>query len=211
MDSKGDCEEITYPKLYFAIDGFEEVFDDIIIRDGECVCVELVARDRQHFRQAVIFLGSIRYGILQQVYETKASSKWNWTPRWGKSDRRQEFVRMRGPHGKGHAEMAVSPLSDGPSTPMTERAPDNVNISKSMGRRRMSETNLNASMSSSVTMSKNPKWQSESDNIEKYAEVDGQNLDDDMDNLLTSPFWTARGVGQAWHWLREKKKAGCAP
>ncbi|CAI4227337.1 unnamed protein product [Auanema sp. JU1783] len=46
-------------------------------------------------------------------------------------------------------------------------------VQKSMGRRRMSETNLNASMSSIVTMSKNPKWQSESDNIEKYAEVDG--------------------------------------
>ena len=25
MDSKGEQEEITYPKLYFAIDGFEEV------------------------------------------------------------------------------------------------------------------------------------------------------------------------------------------
>lgn len=25
MDSKGESEEITYPKLYFAIDAFEEV------------------------------------------------------------------------------------------------------------------------------------------------------------------------------------------
>lgn len=25
MDSKGDCEEITFPKIYFAIDDFEQV------------------------------------------------------------------------------------------------------------------------------------------------------------------------------------------
>jgi len=25
MDAKGECEEITYPKIYFAIDSFDEV------------------------------------------------------------------------------------------------------------------------------------------------------------------------------------------
>lgn len=87
MDSKGECEEITYPRLFFAIDGFEEVifslffdltlcfflqiFNDVIVRDGECVCVELVARDRQKTREAVVFLGSIRYEILKHVHETR--------------------------------------------------------------------------------------------------------------------------------------------
>ena len=121
MDSKGDSEEITYPSLYFAIDDFEQVstklycrtlllqvFSDVAVRDGECVCVELVARDqnRSGFESA-IFLGSIRYEVLKQVYDTKASSsqaRWHgWASRLSlvKDERRKEFVRMRGPHGKG--------------------------------------------------------------------------------------------------------------
>lgn len=48
-----------------------QVFQDVVVRDGECVCVELVARDRQKTREAVIFLGSIRYDILKQVYDAK--------------------------------------------------------------------------------------------------------------------------------------------
>lgn len=43
----------------------------MIVRDGECVCVELVARDRYKNREAVIFLGSIRYEVLKQVYDTR--------------------------------------------------------------------------------------------------------------------------------------------
>lgn len=114
MDSKGEAEEITYPKLYFAIDGFEEVealsfyvnflikvFNDVIVRDGECVCVELVARDRSKSREAVIFLGSIRYEVLKRVYDSKASATWTWAQKLMKpGGRRQEFVRMRGPQGK---------------------------------------------------------------------------------------------------------------
>lgn len=142
MDSKGENEEITYPKLYFAIDGFEEVgfetlilyfilykfqvFNDVIVRDGECVCVELVARDRQKTRESVVFLGSIRYEILKQVYDTKASSTWQWAQKLMKvGDRRQEFVRMRGPQGKGYAEMAVARVPNcGYETPLTENPID---------------------------------------------------------------------------------------
>ncbi|KAK6761100.1 hypothetical protein RB195_022241 [Necator americanus] len=109
MDSKGSSEEITYPKLYFAIDAFEEVFQDIVVRDGECVCVELVARDRQKTREAVVFLGSIRYDILKQVYDAKASSTWHWAQNLMKqSRRRQEFVGMRGPHKKGLDQLSYS-------------------------------------------------------------------------------------------------------
>lgn len=71
MDAKGECEEITYPKIYFAIDGFDQVFNDIIVTDGECVWVELVARDRYRDREAVIFLGSIRYDVLKKLYDSR--------------------------------------------------------------------------------------------------------------------------------------------
>ena len=48
-----------------------QVFCDIVVRDGEMVCVELVARGRGCAAQAVIFLGSIRYDILTRVYDSR--------------------------------------------------------------------------------------------------------------------------------------------
>ncbi|GBP54121.1 Uncharacterized protein KIAA0930 homolog [Eumeta japonica] len=47
------------------------VFCDIVARDGEMVCVELVARGRGGAAQAVIFLGSIRYDALSRVYDSR--------------------------------------------------------------------------------------------------------------------------------------------
>ena len=88
-----------------------KVFADVAVRDGECVCVELVARDRYRTKESALFLGSIRYEVLKQVYDTKASSQnttWQWAQRLMSSNslqRRKEFVRMRGPHGKGNAGM----------------------------------------------------------------------------------------------------------
>ena len=43
------------------------------VRDGEMVCVELVAADHSGDRQAVIFLGSIRYDALKRVYDARVS------------------------------------------------------------------------------------------------------------------------------------------
>ena len=46
---------------------------------------------------------------------------------WFKNHKRVEYVRMRGPQGKGHAEMAVSRLrGQGPETP--DPTPDNENF-----------------------------------------------------------------------------------
>lgn len=72
MDSKGDSEEMSYPNLFFCIDNFEEIFGDIIVRDGEMVCVELVAKDPLSSSiKSVLFLGSVRYELLKQVYDTR--------------------------------------------------------------------------------------------------------------------------------------------
>ncbi|KAL5006379.1 hypothetical protein ScPMuIL_015185 [Solemya velum] len=56
MDSKGTGEEIAYPNIFFTVDNFEEAFSDIVVRDSEMVCVELVASDREKNFQGVIFL-----------------------------------------------------------------------------------------------------------------------------------------------------------
>lgn len=71
MDTKGEGEEITYPHICFMVDNFDEVFSDILVRDGEMVCVELVANDKDGAVQGVIFLGSIRYDALKKVYDAR--------------------------------------------------------------------------------------------------------------------------------------------
>ncbi|XP_045763158.1 uncharacterized protein LOC123865958 isoform X2 [Maniola jurtina] len=129
MDTKGEGEEMTYPHICFMVDNFDEVFCDIVVRDGEMVCVELVARGRGGAAQAVIFLGSIRYDALTRVYDARQSSlstKVAQRMSFGLLGRasaaaRCEFVRMKGPGGKGHAEVAVSrPRSSGIHTPSSE-------------------------------------------------------------------------------------------
>ncbi|KAL1506662.1 hypothetical protein ABEB36_005986 [Hypothenemus hampei] len=128
MDSKGDVEEITYPHICFMVDNFDEVFHDILVRDGEMVCVELVAADKIGTVQGVIFLGSIRYDALKKVYDARQSSlgtKMAQRMTFGffsnSSAQRCEFVRMKGPQGKGHAEMAVTkPKGSGVETPTSE-------------------------------------------------------------------------------------------
>lgn len=149
MDTKGDGEEMTYPHICFMVDNFDEVFSDIMVRDGEMVCVELVANDRDGSVQGVIFLGSIRYDALKKVYDSRVcvlkisaedfflknlfhsqqsslSSKVAQRMTFGffnspGPQTRCEFVRMKGPQGKGHAEMAVTkPKGSGVETPTSE-------------------------------------------------------------------------------------------
>ncbi|KAJ8922859.1 hypothetical protein NQ315_007894 [Exocentrus adspersus] len=128
MDTKGEVEEITYPHICFMVDNFDEVFHDILVRDGEMVCVELLAADRAGTIQGVIFLGSIRYDALKKVYDARQSSlstKMAQRMTFGlfsnSSTQRCEFVRMKGPQGKGHAEMAVTkPKGSGVETPTSE-------------------------------------------------------------------------------------------
>ena len=60
-----------YTRLIFFL--HLQVFADMLVRDGEMVCVELVASDHAGHRQAVIFLGSIRYDALKRVYDARVS------------------------------------------------------------------------------------------------------------------------------------------
>ncbi|XP_013140642.1 PREDICTED: uncharacterized protein KIAA0930 homolog isoform X2 [Papilio polytes] len=75
MDTKGEGEEMTYPHICFMVDNFDEVFCDMVVRDGEMVCVELVARGRGAAACAVIFLGSIRYDALTGVYDARRGGR----------------------------------------------------------------------------------------------------------------------------------------
>uniref|UniRef100_A0A915HKQ3 Uncharacterized protein n=1 Tax=Romanomermis culicivorax TaxID=13658 RepID=A0A915HKQ3_ROMCU len=238
---KGEAEEISYPHIYFCVDNFERVFSDIVVRDGECVCVELSAKDRNSRYESVIFLGSIRYEVLRQVYETKGSSAWQWASKWmsSSSDRHLEFVRMKGPRGKGFAEMAVSKLNDPSPTPsrkdsimsvsayagdplsIVDAAPSDDQAARAAvdeyQLRRASDTNLAAK--SNLYYSTNYRWrvspvkksQSEADTSHLYPEVEANSIDDEFEESSLARLWNVRGFGQAWHWLREKKRATCVP
>jgi hypothetical protein len=111
LQSKGTEETITYPNIYFTIDDFDDAFAEMIVKENEMVCVELVARDDQ--LRKVLFLGSISYSSLKKVYDSRASTSSKIVDKmmFGKysgGGKRVEFVRMKGPNGKGYAEMAVS-------------------------------------------------------------------------------------------------------
>ncbi|CAG0897093.1 unnamed protein product [Cyprideis torosa] len=124
MDSKGDKEEMCYPDVFFMVDNFDEIFSDTLVRDGEILAVELVAKDKESCGVigGTIFVGAIRYDALRKVYDARQSGTSRLASRLGwSSGPRMEFVRMKGPLGKGQAEIAVrKPLGSGVETPSSE-------------------------------------------------------------------------------------------
>ncbi|TKS90387.1 hypothetical protein D9C73_024519 [Collichthys lucidus] len=94
------------------------------VGEGEMVCVELVASDKSNTFQGVIFQGSIRYEALKKVYDNRVSVAAKMAQRMSfgfYKYNNMEFVRMKGPQGKGHAEMAVSRVTSFSTPPTPER------------------------------------------------------------------------------------------
>jgi hypothetical protein len=48
---------------------FYKAFNEMIVKEGEMVCVELVANDGRI--RKVLFLGSIKYEALKKVYDAR--------------------------------------------------------------------------------------------------------------------------------------------
>ncbi|XP_038053649.1 uncharacterized protein KIAA0930 homolog isoform X3 [Patiria miniata] len=111
MDSKGEESAVSYPNIFFMIDNFDEVFGDVTVDEGQLICVEVVAAEKEGQYRSVIFLGSVRYESLRRVYEARASMTSRVAASmglYGRGKGRVEFIRMKGPEGKGYAEVAVS-------------------------------------------------------------------------------------------------------
>jgi len=66
MEQKGTEETITYPNIYFTVDSFEDTFCEMIVNEGQMVCVELVATNPNLTQPRVLFLGSIQYEALKK-------------------------------------------------------------------------------------------------------------------------------------------------
>merc|ERR1719187_115894 len=213
MDTKGDVEEITYPAMCFHVDNFDEVFSDMVVRDGEMVCVELVAADHMGRRQAVLFLGSIRYDALKRVYDTRASLSSKVAQRMmlnlfaGGGSQRIEFVRMKGPQGKGHAEMAVTkPKGSGAETPTSEPgfclteaawddwANDDDFIFKHQRRLSDPSANFNSFINSGwKSQRQDARSRSENEGLDVFAdglyEIESGDVRDELDDGAYNPLW----------------------
>jgi len=115
MDIREKVEEIeyTYPLLYFAIDDFSEAWKDISLgSEGEMICVELFAEGcffSKGKTKARLFAGALDYDVIRKEYNNKRSM---FSPQ-----NLQAFFNLKGPKGKGAAEMAVHAQQDEASTP----------------------------------------------------------------------------------------------
>ncbi|XP_065083975.1 uncharacterized protein KIAA0930 homolog isoform X2 [Ochlerotatus camptorhynchus] len=245
MDTKGESEEITYPHICFMVDNFDEVFHDILVRDGEMVCVELVATDRDGSVQGVIFLGSIRYDALKKVYDARQSSLSSKVAQRmsfglfssGGPQTRCEFVRMKGPQGKGHAEMAVTkPKGSGVETPTSEPGfcatdmwdseweEDCDEYYNYRHQRRLSDPSANLNNFSRYGWrAKNAndssyggtKARSENEGLDclanEVSEIEAGDLRDELDDGAYNPLWTTKGFTQTFHFWKENRRQQSTP
>uniref|UniRef100_A0A1I8F3B7 Minichromosome maintenance protein 2 n=1 Tax=Macrostomum lignano TaxID=282301 RepID=A0A1I8F3B7_9PLAT len=251
MDGKACREEITYPNIFFSVHNYDELFADCVVRDSELLCVELVACDRRGRLQGVLFLGSIRYESVLEVYQARAGggtrggssssapaggqapSGWLFRSVSAASSasvgrRRVEFLRMRGPHGKGHAEVAVTAAP----APVGE---DGASQRESRRERRLSGGVGGVGGFRGGGMKKS---RSDSANIDSTGgggggevpphEVEARDIeeefgDEDGDGEAAEPaaddggaagggsggVWQiGKSFGQAWHWFKERRRAG---
>ncbi|XP_071452486.1 uncharacterized protein KIAA0930 homolog [Hetaerina americana] len=241
MDTKGEVEEMTYPHICFMVDNFDEIFCDILVRDGEMVCVELVASDREGAVQGVIFLGSIRYDALKKVYDARSSLGGKVAQRMTfglfsgiSSNRRVEFVKMKGPRGKGHAEMAVTkPQGCGAETPTSEPGlcaidawdsdweedPEDFYLYRHQRRLSDPSSNLNnfvrGGWRTKSYADSGQKSRSENEGLDclagGLAEIEAGDVRDELDDGAYNPLWTMRGFTQTFHFWKETKRAQSVP
>nr|KAG5693298.1 hypothetical protein BaRGS_011619 [Batillaria attramentaria] len=198
MDNKGTHETITYPNIYFTIDAFEEAFEDLIVRDSEFVAVELVASDKGGSFQAVLFLGSVKYEALKRTYDSRASMTSRMMQRMSfglyKDKRRVEFMKLRGPRGKGHAQMAVSRVKgSGPETPSVENFPVSDFEDDEQG--------------SVMKKSRSDAEKVDAAGENDTDEVEAGTLQDELDEEVPHNSLWGWSFAQAWHHFKERRRA----
>eukprot|EP01091_Cochliopodium_minus_P010756 TRINITY_DN2923_c1_g2_i1.p1 TRINITY_DN2923_c1_g2~~TRINITY_DN2923_c1_g2_i1.p1 ORF type:complete len:334 (+),score=106.47 TRINITY_DN2923_c1_g2_i1:59-1060(+) len=106
-EKKTEPNQYAYPKIYFSIHDFGETFKDIIVSShDELVGVELVAKGTIFTKKCKkhIFRGALSYDSIKDGYFIKKKTSF-----WSKTEEEQEkFLALRGPNGKGEAQMAVN-------------------------------------------------------------------------------------------------------
>ncbi|TNN17530.1 hypothetical protein EWB00_010974 [Schistosoma japonicum] len=132
MNVKGSYEQIAYPDLYFTIDNYEEAFAECVLRDSECLNIELTAYNRSGQVHGVCFLGTISYSTIKQFYDHLShASRSNYHPITLSRHRNNrmtnssysstspildytstQFMRVIGPQANGLVEIAIKPMQN---------------------------------------------------------------------------------------------------
>uniref|UniRef100_A0A183SGF6 SPATA6 domain-containing protein n=1 Tax=Schistocephalus solidus TaxID=70667 RepID=A0A183SGF6_SCHSO len=122
MESKGTEEKIVYPRIVFHVDNFEElqlsmiqcfmarynflfairkkVFSDCILRDSECLCMEITAYNRLGVLQGVLFEAVVRYSALKTAHDLQVNGEPLTTRRFGSNTNLQVLGRRPRPTDK---------------------------------------------------------------------------------------------------------------
>ncbi|RKP27412.1 hypothetical protein SYNPS1DRAFT_26928 [Syncephalis pseudoplumigaleata] len=151
VNEKERSWECSWPLIYYVVEDFEEAFEQLVVRDGEYLCVELsamvpatghpqqhqpqppvsprsdttngvatalsnlngrrVSQDGQHSHYKVtLFQGAASFAALMDNYKRKTAPKLHRRFRLttGHDPPLTEFIMMRGPGGKGHAQVAIT-------------------------------------------------------------------------------------------------------
>jgi len=152
MDIKDTSMECSYPLIYYVVDDYEEMFEQLIVREDEYLCVELAVTipsnsnddeedsendsdddyygrsGTRHHRASrlsyrpmtngpfppqvpstdtkiTLFQGAAPYSALLDIYKQKASNKLSKRFKMGPVNPPTEYIMMRGPNSKGHAQV----------------------------------------------------------------------------------------------------------
>ncbi|KAI9226032.1 MAG: hypothetical protein DHS80DRAFT_33118 [Piptocephalis tieghemiana] len=154
VDRKETKWECAWPLIYYAVDDPDQEFEQLLVHEGEYLCVELSAtlpststspseadvtneasRDKKtkgssKGSRVTLFQGAASHAALLDVYREKSSGKrrpFRWASlTGGSSGPSTEYIMMRGPGGKGHAQVAITECrpesSDPPSPPVSSKS-----------------------------------------------------------------------------------------
>ncbi|KAI9594649.1 hypothetical protein BDF19DRAFT_444412 [Syncephalis fuscata] len=156
VNEKERSWECSWPLIYYVVEDFEDAFEQLVVRDGEYLCVELsamvpattshynnsssdnnnnnnnnntrfdasggtdaalsalngrrVSQDGNSNYKVTLFQGAASFAALMDNYKRKTAPKINRRFRLttGNDPPLTEFIMMRGPGGKGHAQVAIT-------------------------------------------------------------------------------------------------------
>ncbi|KAF9931171.1 hypothetical protein BGZ67_005454 [Mortierella alpina] len=165
MDVKQESVECSWPLIYYVIDDFEDMFEQLMVHENEYLCVELAvtlpatsgsrpqgslaeqeaswtqppSRSHHHYdavqigkpfpstsirggSKITLFQGAAGYQNLLGIYQQKAASKVGRRFKLGPHTVPTEFVMMRGPGGRGHAQGRFFVRGQGKRRPLSNLA-----------------------------------------------------------------------------------------
>ena len=135
MDKKGKSTKICYPHIYFSVDDYEETFSQIHVGPEHRLAVEIVATNAKFGVRKSVFAGMVEYSLLRNAVDRSIHSRSTLfkklsPPFYSSSRSPYEFVKMNGPKGKGHAEVAINiePVVDANSVSGTVKLPLNCHV-----------------------------------------------------------------------------------